>query len=80
MSTEHQEFFSFLQRLLSPVLEAYGGAAVFIHSLSEPMSESDYTQRLFKFLLTRTERGVAAYGNTAGVHDMLYILKIRMKG
>lgn len=62
-SAEHQEFFLFLQRLLSPVLEAYSGAAIFVHSLSEPMLESDFTQRLFRYLLTRTERGVAAYGN-----------------
>uniref|UniRef100_A0A7N9AP73 Glycerol-3-phosphate acyltransferase 1, mitochondrial n=1 Tax=Mastacembelus armatus TaxID=205130 RepID=A0A7N9AP73_9TELE len=64
VSTEHQEFIVFLQRLLSPVLEAYSGAAIFIHSLGQPMTESDYTQRLFRYLLTRTERGVAAYGNT----------------
>uniref|UniRef100_A0A3B3D4L3 Glycerol-3-phosphate acyltransferase 1, mitochondrial n=1 Tax=Oryzias melastigma TaxID=30732 RepID=A0A3B3D4L3_ORYME len=64
-SAEHQEFFLFLQRLLSPVLEAYSGAAIFVHSLSEPMLESDFTQRLFRYLLTRTERGVAAYGESA---------------
>uniref|UniRef100_A0A8C4GP23 Glycerol-3-phosphate acyltransferase 1, mitochondrial n=1 Tax=Dicentrarchus labrax TaxID=13489 RepID=A0A8C4GP23_DICLA len=64
VSAEHQEFFVFLQRLVSPVLEAYSGAAIFVHSLSQPMAESDYTQRLFRYLLTRTERGVAAYGNT----------------
>lgn len=63
VSAEHQEFFVFLQRLLSPVLEAYSGAAIFVHSLSQPMVESDYTQRLFRYLLTRTERGVAGYGN-----------------
>lgn len=63
-STVHQEFFVFLQRLLSPVLEAYSGAAIFVHSLTQPTSESDYTQRLFRYLLTRTERGVAAYGKT----------------
>lgn len=63
VSAEHQEFFVFLQRLLSPVLEAYSGAAIFVHSLSQPMAESEYTQRLFRYLLTRTERGVAAYGN-----------------
>ncbi|KAK7919477.1 hypothetical protein WMY93_010761 [Mugilogobius chulae] len=65
VSAEHQEFFLFLQRLLSPVLEAYGGAAIFVHSLSQPMAESEYTLRLFKYLLTRTERGVAAYGESA---------------
>lgn len=65
VSSEHQEFFIFLQRLLSPVLEAYSGAAIFIHSLSQPMAESEFTLRLFKYLLTRTERGVAAYGESA---------------
>ncbi|XP_028332626.1 glycerol-3-phosphate acyltransferase 1, mitochondrial [Gouania willdenowi] len=65
VSAEHQEFFIFLQRLLSPVLEAYSGAAIFVHSLSQPMPESDFTQRLFKYLLTRTERQVAAYGESA---------------
>lgn len=65
VSAEHQEFFIFLQRLLSPVLEAYSGAAIFIHSLSQPMAESEFTLRLFKYLLTRTERGVAAYGESA---------------
>uniref|UniRef100_A0A672FPJ5 Glycerol-3-phosphate acyltransferase 1, mitochondrial n=1 Tax=Salarias fasciatus TaxID=181472 RepID=A0A672FPJ5_SALFA len=64
-SAEHQEFFVFLQRLLSPVLEAYSGAAIFVHSLSQPMAESEYTQKLFRYLLTRTERGVAAYGESA---------------
>ncbi|XP_060950476.1 glycerol-3-phosphate acyltransferase 1, mitochondrial [Limanda limanda] len=65
LSAEHQEFFVFLQRLVSPVLEAYSGAAIFVHSLSQPMAESEYTQRLFRYLLTRTERGVAAYGESA---------------
>lgn len=72
VSAEHQEFFVFLQRLVSPVLEAYSGAAIFVHSLSQPMAESDYTQRLFRYLLTRTERGVAAYGNTAMFPHLLY--------
>lgn len=67
MAAEHQEFFVFLQRLLSPVLEAYSGAAIFVHSLSQPMAESDYTQRLFRYLLTRTERGVAAYGKISAL-------------
>ncbi|CAL1600170.1 unnamed protein product [Knipowitschia caucasica] len=65
VAAEHQEFFLFLQRLLSPVLEAYGGAAIFLHSLSQPSAESEYTLRLFKYLLTRTEKGVAAYGESA---------------
>ncbi|XP_024913330.1 glycerol-3-phosphate acyltransferase 1, mitochondrial isoform X2 [Cynoglossus semilaevis] len=65
VSAEPQAFFIFLQRQLSPVLEAYSGAAIFIHSLSQPMAESEYTQRLFRYLLTRTERGIAAYGESA---------------
>ncbi|XP_077407316.1 glycerol-3-phosphate acyltransferase 1, mitochondrial isoform X1 [Vanacampus margaritifer] len=65
LSAEHQEFFVFLQRLLSPVLEAYSGAAIFVHSLSQPMAEPEYTQRLFRYLLTRTERKIAAYGESA---------------
>ncbi|TRY89908.1 hypothetical protein DNTS_016427 [Danionella cerebrum] len=64
-SAEHQEFYTFLQRILTPVLEAYSGAAIFIHSLSSPMSEREYTHQLFKYLLIRTERGVAAYGESA---------------
>ncbi|XP_061822647.1 glycerol-3-phosphate acyltransferase 1, mitochondrial isoform X1 [Nerophis lumbriciformis] len=65
LSEEHQDFFVFLQRLLSPVLEAYSGAAIFVHSLCQPMAESEYTQRLFRYLLTRTEKRVAAYGESA---------------
>ncbi|XP_051926744.1 glycerol-3-phosphate acyltransferase 1, mitochondrial [Hippocampus zosterae] len=65
LSAEHQEFFVFLQRLLSSVLEAYSGAAIFVHSLSQPMAETEYTQRLFRYLLTRTEKRIAAYGESA---------------
>uniref|UniRef100_A0A8B9K0G9 Glycerol-3-phosphate acyltransferase 1, mitochondrial n=1 Tax=Astyanax mexicanus TaxID=7994 RepID=A0A8B9K0G9_ASTMX len=57
----HQEFFTFLQRVISPVLEAYSGAAIFVHSLLSPMAEREYTQKLFRYLLTRTEKGVAAF-------------------
>ncbi|KAJ3608064.1 hypothetical protein NHX12_025114 [Muraenolepis orangiensis] len=64
-SSEHQEFFVFLQRLVSPVLEAYSGAAILVHSLKQPVDERDYTEQLFRYLLTRTERGVAAYGESA---------------
>ncbi|KAL7869271.1 hypothetical protein AOLI_G00132590 [Acnodon oligacanthus] len=64
-SPEHQEFFTFLQRVLSPVMEAYSGAAIFVHSLLSPMAEREYTQKLFKYLLMRTEKGVAAYGESA---------------
>uniref|UniRef100_A0A3B3R7Z7 Glycerol-3-phosphate acyltransferase 1, mitochondrial n=1 Tax=Paramormyrops kingsleyae TaxID=1676925 RepID=A0A3B3R7Z7_9TELE len=64
-SSEHQEFIAFLQRLLSPVLEAYAGAAIFVLGLEQPITESDYTTQLFRFLLARTEKGVAAYGESA---------------
>uniref|UniRef100_A0A8C1WL54 Glycerol-3-phosphate acyltransferase 1, mitochondrial n=1 Tax=Cyprinus carpio TaxID=7962 RepID=A0A8C1WL54_CYPCA len=64
-SAEPQEFYTFLQRILTPVLEAYSGAAIFVHSLISPMSEREYTHKLFKYLLTRTERGVAVYGESA---------------
>ncbi|KAJ8365230.1 hypothetical protein SKAU_G00140610 [Synaphobranchus kaupii] len=65
MSSEHQEFFTFLQRLLSPVLEAYSGAAIFVHGLHLPTAESEYTQQLFRYLLTRTEKKVAVFGESA---------------
>ncbi|KAG7492470.1 hypothetical protein MATL_G00015000 [Megalops atlanticus] len=65
MSPEHQEFFTFLQRLLGPVLEAYSGAAIFVHGLQRPVAESEYTQQLFRYLLTRTEKKVAAFGESA---------------
>uniref|UniRef100_A0A674N1L3 Glycerol-3-phosphate acyltransferase 1, mitochondrial n=1 Tax=Takifugu rubripes TaxID=31033 RepID=A0A674N1L3_TAKRU len=86
ISAEHQDFFIFLQRLVSPVLEAYSGAAIFIHSLVQPTSESDYTQKLFRYLLTRTEKGLAVYGesathylvkNTVRTFKELGVLKVR---
>uniref|UniRef100_A0A673J9T7 Glycerol-3-phosphate acyltransferase 1, mitochondrial n=1 Tax=Sinocyclocheilus rhinocerous TaxID=307959 RepID=A0A673J9T7_9TELE len=70
-SAEPQEFYTFLQRILTPVLEAYSGAAIFLHSLISPMSEREYTQKLFKYLLTRTERGVAAYGEPPALSNSL---------
>uniref|UniRef100_A0A673JFI9 Glycerol-3-phosphate acyltransferase 1, mitochondrial n=1 Tax=Sinocyclocheilus rhinocerous TaxID=307959 RepID=A0A673JFI9_9TELE len=88
-SAEPQEFYTFLQRILTPVLEAYSGAAIFLHSLISPMSEREYTQKLFKYLLTRTERGVAAYGesathylvkNTVKTFKELGVLKERREG
>uniref|UniRef100_A0A8C2I292 Glycerol-3-phosphate acyltransferase 1, mitochondrial n=1 Tax=Cyprinus carpio TaxID=7962 RepID=A0A8C2I292_CYPCA len=88
-SAEHQEFYTFLQRILTPVMEAYSGAAIFVHSLSSPMSEREYTHKLFKYLLTRTERGVAAYGesathylvkNTVRTFKELGVLKERREG
>ncbi|KAG9338363.1 hypothetical protein JZ751_025922 [Albula glossodonta] len=55
----------YLKRLLSPVLEAYSGAAIFVHGLHRPVAESEYTQQLFRYLLTRTEKKVAAFGESA---------------
>ncbi|MBN3297207.1 GPAT1 acyltransferase, partial [Amia calva] len=65
LSPEHQEFFTFLQRILAPVLEAYSAAAIFVHSLKSPITESEYTHQLFRYLLTRTEKKVAAFGESA---------------
>ncbi|XP_005996338.1 glycerol-3-phosphate acyltransferase 1, mitochondrial [Latimeria chalumnae] len=64
-SQEHQEFLAFLQRLLGPPLEAYSSAAIFMHGLSGPVKESEYVQKLHKYLLTRTEKKVAVYGECA---------------
>uniref|UniRef100_A0A8C4RZN5 Glycerol-3-phosphate acyltransferase 1, mitochondrial n=1 Tax=Erpetoichthys calabaricus TaxID=27687 RepID=A0A8C4RZN5_ERPCA len=60
-SPEHQEFLTFLQKILGPVLEAYSCAAIFLHSISGPVKESEYTHQLFKFLITRTKKKVAAF-------------------
>ncbi|XP_069467888.1 glycerol-3-phosphate acyltransferase 1, mitochondrial isoform X2 [Ambystoma mexicanum] len=62
---EHQQFIAFLQRLLGPTLEAYSSAAVFIHNISGPIREKEYVQKLHKFLITRTERKVAVYTESA---------------
>lgn len=61
-SKEHQQFITFLQRLLGPLLEAYSSAAIFIHNFSGPVPEPEYLQKLHKYLLTRTERNIAVYG------------------
>ncbi|ELK04956.1 Glycerol-3-phosphate acyltransferase 1, mitochondrial [Pteropus alecto] len=64
-SKEHQQFITFLQRLLGPLLEAYSSAAIFIHNFSGPVPEPEYLQKLHKYLLTRTERNVAVYAESA---------------
>ncbi|XP_070076751.1 glycerol-3-phosphate acyltransferase 1, mitochondrial isoform X7 [Equus przewalskii] len=64
-SKEHQQFLSFLQRLLGPLLEAYSSAAIFIHNFSGPVPEPEYLQKLHKYLITRTERNVAVYAESA---------------
>ncbi|XP_041116861.1 glycerol-3-phosphate acyltransferase 1, mitochondrial-like [Polyodon spathula] len=65
---EHQEFMTFLQSILGPVVEAYSSAAIFVHSLRGPVTERDYTNQLFKYLITRTEKNVAAFGESATHH------------
>ncbi|MGH0150295.1 UNVERIFIED_CONTAM: hypothetical protein FKN15_017276 [Acipenser sinensis] len=67
-SPEHQEFMTFLQSILGPVVEAYSSAAIFVHSLRGPVTEKDYTNQLFKYLITRTEMKVAAFGESATHH------------
>ncbi|ELW62086.1 Glycerol-3-phosphate acyltransferase 1, mitochondrial [Tupaia chinensis] len=64
-SKEHQQFITFLQRLLGPLLEAYSSAAIFIHNFSGPVPEPEYLQKLHKYLITRTERNVAVYAESA---------------
>ncbi|XP_068955057.1 glycerol-3-phosphate acyltransferase 1, mitochondrial [Petaurus breviceps papuanus] len=64
-SKEHQQFLTFLQKLLGPLLEAYSSAAIFIHNFSGPVSEPEYLQKLHKYLITRTERNVAVYAESA---------------
>ncbi|XP_061259440.1 glycerol-3-phosphate acyltransferase 1, mitochondrial isoform X6 [Bos javanicus] len=64
-SKEHQQFITFLQRLLGPLLEAYSSAAVFIHNFGGPVPEPEFLQKLHKYLITRTERRVAVYAESA---------------
>ncbi|XP_040848052.1 glycerol-3-phosphate acyltransferase 1, mitochondrial isoform X2 [Ochotona curzoniae] len=64
-SKEHQQFVTFLQRLLGPLLEAYSSAATFVHSFSGPVPEPEYLQKLHKYLISRTERDVAVYAESA---------------
>uniref|UniRef100_A0A8D1KCT9 Glycerol-3-phosphate acyltransferase 1, mitochondrial n=1 Tax=Sus scrofa TaxID=9823 RepID=A0A8D1KCT9_PIG len=64
-SKEHQQFITFLQRLLGPLLEAYSSAAIFIHNFSGPVPEPEYLQKLHKYLINRTERRVAVYAESA---------------
>ncbi|XP_053306028.1 glycerol-3-phosphate acyltransferase 1, mitochondrial [Spea bombifrons] len=62
---EHQQFIAFLQRLLGPILEAYSSAASFLHGFEGPVSEREFTQSLHKHLLSRTEKTVAVYAESA---------------
>ncbi|XP_034631630.1 glycerol-3-phosphate acyltransferase 1, mitochondrial [Trachemys scripta elegans] len=64
-SQEHQQYITFLQRLLGPLLEAYSSAAIFMHNFSGPVSETEYLHKLHKYLITRTEKSVAVYAESA---------------
>ncbi|XP_073451991.1 glycerol-3-phosphate acyltransferase 1, mitochondrial [Aquarana catesbeiana] len=64
-SQKHQQFLSFLQRLLGPILEAYSSAASYIYGFSGCVSEREFIQSLQKYLLARTERRVAVYSESA---------------
>ncbi|KAJ7325203.1 hypothetical protein JRQ81_018223 [Phrynocephalus forsythii] len=64
-SQEHQQYLTFLQKLLGPLLEAYSAAAIFIHNFSGPVRESEYLQKLHKYLIMRTEKHVAVYAECA---------------
>lgn len=63
-SQEHQQYITFLQKLLGPLLEAYSSTAIFIHNFSGPVRESEYLQKLHKYLIARTEKNVAVYGTS----------------
>ncbi|XP_053245191.1 glycerol-3-phosphate acyltransferase 1, mitochondrial isoform X3 [Podarcis raffonei] len=64
-SQEHQQYITFLQKLLGPLLEAYSSAAIFIHNFNGPVRESEYLQKLHRYLITRTEKNVAVYAESA---------------
>lgn len=64
-SQEHQQYLTFLQKLLGPLLEAYSSAAILIHNFSGPVRESEYLQKVHKYLITRTEKNVAVYAESA---------------
>uniref|UniRef100_A0ACB8F9L9 Uncharacterized protein n=1 Tax=Sphaerodactylus townsendi TaxID=933632 RepID=A0ACB8F9L9_9SAUR len=64
-SQEHQQYITFLQKLLGPLLEAYSSAAIFIHNFNCPVRESEFLQKLHKYLINRTEKNVAVYAESA---------------
>uniref|UniRef100_A0A452RPA5 Glycerol-3-phosphate acyltransferase 1, mitochondrial n=1 Tax=Ursus americanus TaxID=9643 RepID=A0A452RPA5_URSAM len=74
-SKEHQQFITFLQRLLGPLLEAYSSAAIFVHNFSGPVPEPEYLQKLHKYLVTRTERSVAVYGRPVPKYLLVLVFK-----
>lgn len=73
-SQEHQQYITFLQRLLGPLLEAYSSAVIFVHNFSGPVSESEYLQKLHRHLINRTEKNVAVYGMSNSLSSVLYLI------
>lgn len=62
---EQQQFLAFLQRLLGPILEAYSSAGTFALTFSSPVPEKEFTQSLLKYLISRAERSLAVYAESA---------------
>lgn len=73
-SQEHQQYITFLQRLLGPLLEAYSSAVIFVHNFSGPVLESEYIQKLHRHLISRTERNVAVYGMLNWFWNWIWII------
>ncbi|NXD19931.1 GPAT1 acyltransferase, partial [Spelaeornis formosus] len=75
-SQEHQQYITFLQRLLGPLLEAYSSAVIFVHNFSGPVLESEYIQKLHRHLISRTERNVAVYAESATYSHVKNAVKV----
>uniref|UniRef100_A0A493TJ61 Glycerol-3-phosphate acyltransferase 1, mitochondrial n=1 Tax=Anas platyrhynchos platyrhynchos TaxID=8840 RepID=A0A493TJ61_ANAPP len=75
-SQEHQQYITFLQRLLGPLLEAYSSAVIFVHNFSGPVSESEYIQKLHRHLISRTEKNVAVYAESATYSHVKNAVKV----
>ncbi|OXB82358.1 UNVERIFIED_CONTAM: hypothetical protein H355_009283 [Colinus virginianus] len=75
-SQEHQQYITFLQRLLGPLLEAYSSAVIFVHNFTGPVSESEYVQKLHRHLISRTEKNVAVYAESATYSHVKNAVKV----
>ncbi|XP_010212063.1 PREDICTED: glycerol-3-phosphate acyltransferase 1, mitochondrial [Tinamus guttatus] len=75
-SQEHQQYITFLQRLLGPLLEAYSSAVIFVHNFSGPVSESEFVQKLHRHLISRTEKNVAVYAESATYSHVKNAVKV----
>uniref|UniRef100_A0A8B9BMV5 Glycerol-3-phosphate acyltransferase 1, mitochondrial n=1 Tax=Anser brachyrhynchus TaxID=132585 RepID=A0A8B9BMV5_9AVES len=75
-SQEHQQYITFLQRLLGPLLEAYSSAVIFVHNFRGPVSESEYIQKLHRHLISRTEKNVAVYAESATYSHVKNAVKV----